>query len=188
MIMTGSYLGLKQLKQRWRRSFFVSMLMLIGLAFAPADCHAQAVPSGNQSQLMTRPIVHPPVSPLQSEIQQTKQEVQMNTRALARQKNIVALEQLLSECQRDLANLPERYRKAQEADCASIKSAIETEKRKSMDANTRAMARQRNINALQQRLEQCRRDVANLPERYRRAQEADCAAIDAAIRRKGGSR
>ena len=83
--MTIFYLNLERLKQRkWNRSVILLTLIFLGVAFASTECRAQAVPSRNQYQIMTRPVVRPPEPPLQKEIRENRREITENKVVLER--------------------------------------------------------------------------------------------------------
>ena len=70
------YLNLERLKHRqWNWGVAALTLILLGIALAPTDCEAQAVPTRNQYLIMTRPVVPPPEPPLQREIADLRREV-----------------------------------------------------------------------------------------------------------------
>ncbi len=74
--MTNFCLNPEWLKhRRWNWGVIALMVIFLGIAFTPTDCRAQAVPTRNQSEIMTRPIVQPPEPPLQKEIRQLRREV-----------------------------------------------------------------------------------------------------------------
>ena len=104
--MTSFCLNLERLKHgQWYQGIIVVMVIFLGVVFARTDCQAQAVPSRNQSQMMTRPIVRPPEPPLQKEIGDVRQEVRDNKVMLERK---IAAQQLLAPYTVDKALSAER--------------------------------------------------------------------------------
>jgi hypothetical protein len=83
--MTSSHSHLKMTcveYRQWKWRIVVVMVTFLGVAIVAADCQAQAVPSRTQSQIMTKPIVPSPESPLRKEIGELRQEVQKNKERL----------------------------------------------------------------------------------------------------------
>ena len=76
--MTSFYLKMTCVEYRqWKWGIVVVMVVFLGVAITATDCQAQAVPSRNQTQMMTRPIVPPPESPLQKQVGEIRAEQQV---------------------------------------------------------------------------------------------------------------
>jgi hypothetical protein len=108
--MMSFCLNLERLKHRqWSWLVAILTLIFLGIGLAPTACEAQAVPTRNQSLMMTRPVVRPPEPPLQREIRQNRQELEAAKAELARkidlQATIIFLGEERNRLQANLANL-----------------------------------------------------------------------------------
>jgi hypothetical protein len=128
VIMTGSYLKIEWLKYgRCNWSVVVVMVIFLGVAIAATDCQAQAVPSRTQSQIMTKPIVPSPESPLQKEIRENRQQIRATDRQA--QKNKIEVQTLKNQI--SVGDLPSTFKpfpdengKALESEFGFLRSRI----------------------------------------------------------------
>ena len=130
--MTTFNFNVERLKHRHLNlGNIVLMLIFLGVAFAPTDCQAQAVPTRNQSLMITKPTVTPPTPPLQKEIKELRQEVRDNKLELQRKiemekaKTRAFAASQMEEYQRRLEALVKKFLDGEDMDGKEIRKSKE---------------------------------------------------------------